>query len=49
MLDFYVPQYKWQLVGILEKLYPLDIHKFKKMKVKRLKAILISYRKRKGI
>jgi len=43
--SFWIPQFKWQLVELLSKIYPDDKSKFKRYKKKKLYAILFSIRK----
>jgi len=45
-MDFWLPQYKWQLINILSLTYPQDKNKFKRMTKKRLYAILFSIRRK---
>lgn len=43
--DFYIPQFKWQIIDCLSKRYPSDRGKFLRMKKKRLHRIYFEVRK----
>lgn len=41
----WLPSYRWQLIDWLTKRYPNDKAKFKRMRIKQLRAIYFSIRK----